>query len=206
MTRLQTVLLLHGEPGAGKDAIAKILVERHGFVRYAFADRLKTMCEALDPVVGSKLNGTPLRLTDVIDQYGWEIAKRHYPEVRRTQQRLATEVIREFVSPTYWAEVVRDQARSAFPAPVVVSDLRFESEVEVMSWLDDVRLWWVFRTDNPLRIDDDNAGHVSEAWHPAEGSYERVDNDGTLTDLAATVDQLLKAQVLRKAAELARKG
>ena len=43
---MAVVLLLHGWSGAGKDMVGKILCDRYGFQRLAFADELKRMiCE-----------------------------------------------------------------------------------------------------------------------------------------------------------------
>lgn len=191
----QLVILLHGEPGAGKDATGKFLVEQHGFTRFAFADRLKEMCEALNPIVSVDDGFVyPLRLTTVIEDLGWDEAKKIYPEVRRTQQRLATEVIREFVSPSYWADYVYNAVRAIAPYRAVITDLRFQSEMDVFDRWNlavDPHVWWIERPYNPQRMEGENATHVSEAWHPSE--YTPIRNNHDLPWLETVVkDEMWK--------------
>lgn len=184
-------IMLHGAQGVGKDAVGKILVEKHGYVRYAFADRLKEVCEVLDPVVGWEVNndtphGSPVRLTAVIARYGWDKAKKSYPEVRRIQQCLATEVIQDFVSQTYWADYVVDQAR--WQGRVVITDLRFQHEYDAVmrATAGEVDTWWVQRPG----FEHKPGEHArSESWHPPH--FYVVDNNRTLDDLEVTVQFLL---------------
>lgn len=211
-----TLIALHGDQGAGKDAIAKILVEQHGFTRFAFADRLKAMCEAFNPIIGYRddlqmhaqiANGEPVtfrpvRLCEVITQHGWDQAKRFNSEVRRTQQYLATEVIRDFVSDTYWADAIERDIKAEFDkaierakgtmyplgeAPkIVITDLRFESEYDMVRRNHGV-IWWVHRPHNPHV---QAAAHRSEAWHPP--FYRKIDNSGSIDDLAHIVADNLR--------------
>lgn len=199
------LIALHGEQGAGKDATAEILVRKHGFTRFAFADRLKQMCEALNPVVtyevdprlvaemtrytASQCDEWPtlrvVRLKDVVDRVGWDQAKRDYPEVRRTQQYLATEVVRDYVSENFWVDEVERGLRGCQRA--VITDLRFPSEYDMVQRLGGV-VWWVLRPNNPHR--QAHAAHRSEAWHPPV--YREVVNDGgDLDQLADTVRESL---------------
>ena len=43
---------LMGRAGAGKDTVASILTEHRGYARVAFADPLKEMALAVDPIIG----------------------------------------------------------------------------------------------------------------------------------------------------------
>jgi hypothetical protein len=214
------VIALHGAQGAGKDTVANILVERYGFTRIGFADRLREICLAANPIVTyqidhrliaewgnyqglnfeeAKLHAPtfkPVRLREVVGRYGWDEAKRRYPEARKVQQVMGTEVFRDMVRADFWVDWVDDQI-SAHSGDYVIPDLRFPNEG---AWREQTDLelvalrqgwaatWWVKRPNNPYRQADD---HASEAWHPAEGTYTEVVNDGTLEDLEVTVSNVL---------------
>ena len=56
------LIALFGPPGAGKDTVAKRLVEQHGFVRIAFADKVRELAyQVMSP-----------NLQSVVDYEGWE--------------------------------------------------------------------------------------------------------------------------------------
>jgi hypothetical protein len=77
---------LLGKKQSGKDTFARMLVQEHGFARYAFADPLKKAALALDPIViPGGPDHPPHTLTEVVRECGWENAKA-WPEVRRTLQ------------------------------------------------------------------------------------------------------------------------
>jgi hypothetical protein len=207
------VVVLHGEPGSGKDTIGKRLVDEHGFTRLAFADKLKELCEVLDPVVGvkidhqliSELNSVHLgerhvddvagiqsmRLVETVAKHGWDEAKRRYPEVRRIQRYLATEVVRDHIDADYWVNVVREQIGDG---DYVITDLRFPNEDALFRTdfrPDEWSGWWVLREDNPHRV---AAAHVSEEWHPTD--YTVVHNDGTVDELHSSVDMMVRELML----------
>lgn len=180
------VVGLTGLKRSGKDTVADRLVEQHGFTKVAFADPLREMALALDPLVADGYH-----LSDAVTDLGWEEAK-EYPEVRRTLQRLGTEVIRGFVDNSYWVDEMHDrllELRADGVERVVISDARFENEVDLVvddhAWF----LWagFVVRVDRPgMTIGD---GHASE--HPESLHHDYViTNDGTLDDLHAKVDSL----------------
>ena len=71
---------LCGRKRSGKDTLAEELVERYGYTRVAFADPLREMLLALDPVVEQGDYTRTLRVSDMVATRGWEDAKAH-PEV-----------------------------------------------------------------------------------------------------------------------------
>lgn len=185
-----TLIALTGPQRVGKDLVASILVERHGFQRVAFADALKAMCEDLNPIVDPSRYK---RLKDVVEEIGWEKAKDGFPEVRRTQQRLATEVIRDWVDPDFWIIQVEAYV-NAYSGPdyepnIVVSDLRFPNE---NSWVLK-RGGWLWDITRP-GYEHKSGEHISEVWRPQEGqpNLVRVANDATPEDLAVAVGVALQ--------------
>lgn len=130
---LPTPLLigLSGHAQTGKDTVAGILTEHLGFERIAFADALREMLYALNPLVPSPSQKSPLpayeyvRCASIVDAVGWEDAKKN-PEIRQLLQRLGTEAGRMILGPGIWVETA---LRSVEPGgKFVFSDVRFENE------------------------------------------------------------------------------
>lgn len=131
------VVGLSGFARSGKDATAKVLVEKYGFTQVAFADKLREFLYAMDPYVSggfdSRFGGTEYRrVQSVIDTFGWDGYKEspYGPDIRRSLQRLGTEAGRQ----TLWDTIWIDAAFAGLPddAKVVVSDARFFNEFDAV--------------------------------------------------------------------------
>ena len=119
---------IYGPAGVGKDTLAAALIEHFEFERVAFADPVREMALRIDPYVHTV--GMTARLSTVVDEEGWDQAKRAYSDVRRLLQRLGTEGVREIV-PSFWTDLAEDTA-SSISGPVVFPDVRFETEAEMV--------------------------------------------------------------------------
>lgn len=119
------ILGLSGYAGAGKDALAGALIAADPtWRRVAFADRLRSVTEAIDPDV----NG--IRLSWLLQLYGWEGLKRHGkhgPAVRGLLQRTGC-AVRDHIGPSTWV----DAALDGVDGNVVVTDVRFRNEAEAV--------------------------------------------------------------------------
>lgn len=175
------IIALSGFARSGKDEAAKVLVEQFGFRQVAFADKLREMLYALNPIVKQQqdayftnnVNTTYVR--DVIDRVGWDNYKEtpYGKEIRRLLQRLGTEAGRQ----TLWDSIWIDAALTGLPedARVVVSDARFFNEFDAV--LDRGGYVW--------RIEREGVGPAND--HPSEMeavNYDKfslyLDNNGTL--------------------------
>lgn len=175
---------LTGYSGSGKDTVAEILVREHGFVRYAFADKLRELLLAADPFIYSEWWGTHRPLSEIVDEDGWDVAKRDYPGVREALQRVGV-WHRENISEDFWVRLVKDQiTHEQLTSGVVVTDCRFSNEA---AW---VRSWGgsVMRVTRP-GVGPVN-GHCSEKLD-FEADHE-LHNAYSLSDLSAHVDLLLR--------------
>lgn len=167
------IIGLSGYARSGKDEAAKILVEEFGFTRVAFADKLREVLYALNPMVEIK-SDIPVYVQNVIDVYGWDKYKEseYGPEVRRLLQRLGTEAGRQALWDSIWV----DAALTGHPedARLVVTDCRFPNEAQAVK--DRGGLVW--------RINREGVGPANS--HPSETSLDRwefdawIDNRGTL--------------------------
>lgn len=138
------IIGLSGFARTGKDEVASVLINEFGFQRVAFADKLRDMIYALNPMVDisdltcdhADYNATKtwksVYLQDVIDVYTWDNYKesRYGPEIRRLLQRLGTEAGRQ----TLWDSIWIDAALTGLPddAKVVVTDARFFNEFDAV--------------------------------------------------------------------------
>ena len=196
---------LSGYARSGKDEAAKVLIEEFGFIRVAFADKLRDFLYALDPVVDSwhlEVDGKEKHffttVQSVIDRYGWDGYKEteYGPEVRRLLQRLGTEAGRN----TLWDSIWIDAALTGLPedARVVVTDCRFPNEAQAITERGG-KVWRIERTGVGPAKGTDGSIHPSEtslddwafdAWIGNTGSLEdyhdavRAAYDWTLGDKA----------------------
>lgn len=192
--RALRVIAMHGAFRTGKNTVGDILVRDHGFKQIAFADKLREMCLVLDPIVTDHVI-PGLRLSTVIERHGWEMAKNGYPEVRRTMQRLATDVIRNHVNPNYWVDVVADTIADS-DDDWVITDLRFANEAAAVVGLGG-QVWWITRPQVAGHLDVESLNHASEAWHPDPDAewVRHLANDGGAGQLAERVAALLADEV-----------
>ena len=176
------IIGLSGYARSGKDEAAKVLVEDYGFTRVAFADKLREVLYALNPIIAEKgastIAGryeTYVKVQDVIDRHGWDGYKEteYGTEIRRLLQRLGTEAGRQ----TLWDSIWIDAAFANLDenAKVVVSDARFFNEFDAVR----------DRGGKVWRIDREGVGPANDHASETEAvSYPHFDkylhNNGTL--------------------------
>lgn len=128
-------IALIGKARSGKDTAAGFLVRERAYTRVAFADPLKEMALSFDPFIPTHLCGERLihvRLSALVRDVGWEYAKDHYPEVRRTLQVIG-QTQRDFDA-DYWVNVAARKiaGAEAWNLPVVVTDVRYLNEAVML--------------------------------------------------------------------------
>lgn len=184
------IIALSGYARSGKDEAAHVLAAEYGFVQVAFADKLRDMLYALNPIVRQSWHGgmdldihpDTTHVQDVIDFFGWDGYKEsvYGPEIRRLLQRLGTEAGRQ----TLWDSIWIDAAFAGLSedAKVVVSDARFFNEFDAVR----ARGGYVWR------IDRDGVGPAND--HPSETEavgYDKfslfIKNNGTLEEYRNTI-------------------
>jgi hypothetical protein len=178
------IIGLSGYARSGKDTFADYLVEEYGFTRIAFADKLREFLLALNPIITSPVWGEHRRLTDVINEFGWNGYKesKYGKEIRELMQRLGTECGRQLISDTVWI----DAALRGVSGNVVVTDVRFPNEASAIEDTYDGRV---------LRVNRPGVGPAND--HPSETSldnhdfYDVFENDGTIDDLRNKIDEFM---------------
>ena len=193
MSKGQYIVLISGKKRAGKDTFAEVLLRvmreqginagtnTRGNARFALATPIRSMIEALNPVVAYM---PKRRYQEVVADWGYEKAKDKFPDIRVMMQGMGDAVktvdpdffSRHLVS-TMW-KFFTDRGRIAF-----VTDLRFQAEEDYIRACAEVAGVPVVH----IRVKESRhrgrppvvCHHDSECWEP-EVLDAKVNNDKTL--------------------------
>lgn len=188
-----TIIGLSGYARSGKDTVGDYLKLRHNFEKFAFADKLRECVLALNPIVGvSKTFRSgdggmsvaigPVRLNEVIEEYGWDGYKESYygDEIRGLLQRMGTEVGRNMIADDIWVRELDGKRGN-----IIVTDMRFPNEYERVK-RNGGQVWRINRPGtepaNP---------HISEVSLDNHDFDVTLTNDGDLEDLYFKVSEAL---------------
>jgi hypothetical protein len=178
------LLGLVGRKRSGKDTIARHL---HGFTRVAFADALKAAAYDADPVIsaGGRDGFRMIRLAQLVDLVGWEDAKDSYPDVVTYLQNFGVSM-RDNTDPDIWIKTAMRKATALLNdgADVVITDVRFQNEVEAVRDLGGV-VGRVTRPGAPSY--GANSGHVSEQVEALDVDFDVENVEGEPAMTAAIV-------------------
>lgn len=171
------IIGLSGYAQSGKDTVANILVEKHGFTRIAFADKLRECLYLTNPIVKPGM-----KVQDAVDEMGWDKAKVRIPEVRRLLQDIGV-AARKTIDTDVWVNAAFEDTLKGIK--YVITDVRFKNEAEAI----DRRDGQLIRVVRP-GVEAVN-GHISE--HDLDGyDFDRViKNSGTIADLDALVETMV---------------
>jgi hypothetical protein len=179
-----------GAAGAGKDTCVQMLVDQ-GWVRGAFADKMRQAVLALDPWIGGPELPHPVRLSLLVDSLGWDKAKRDHPEIRRTLQRFGTEAGRDVFGEDCWVDALMKSAwRATGPGKLAISDARFPNELAAIRNRGGV----LVLVERP-ELEALPGAHSSETSLGGETFDVVIANDGSVEDLRAKV---LAAAAMRR--------
>lgn len=162
---------LIGAAGSGKDTVANILASGWAYKRVAFADPVRQALLNLDPLVPvPTFEGTMVRVSALVNNLGWEDAKRRSPEIRTLLQRLGTDVVRS-IAPNFWVNFATRVATDVVLCgqTPVFTDTRFQNEVDMI------------RANGGIIIRVVRDGLINEAaGHVSEQLWSTVDADLTI--------------------------
>lgn len=167
-----------GQARSGKDTVANHLVSEYGFMRMAFADPLKAACTVLFDLSceESSEENKEERITY------WGVSP-------RTMYQLTGDALKQAFGPKFWVQRwAKEYGDFSNVQDVVVSDVRFEQEAEMIRYLGGV----------VIHIQRPGAGLTGvEAQHNSERGIAFIDGDimlnnsGTLDDLIRKIDNIM---------------
>lgn len=172
------LIALFGPPGAGKDTVAKRLVEQHGFVRIAFADKVREL--AYEVAIDTQ--------REQIDYFGWEKCKRKSEDYRKLLERVG-DGARKVFGPEFWVDAVRGEVNNllGMGKNVVITDLRKESEMWYVHTMEplgyNAKMWYVTCPGCERRPFDE--------WKPEWAAFT-IHNNDTIEALNQRVDEVLE--------------
>jgi hypothetical protein len=169
---------LSGYARSGKDTVAELLCLNYGYKRVSFADPMRQALYVLSP----KLDNI-VRLSEYVDDYGWDVAKQNQ-EVRRLLQVFGTEVGRKMFGLDFWIDIALKDLSG--DTQVVISDVRFPNEADAIAKLGG-SVWRINRKNHSAVN-----GHASEHAMDNYMFNHVIYNDGTLDDLSDEVFMLAK--------------
>ena len=125
------IIGLCGYAQSGKDSVAKTLVEKYGFTRVAFADKIRDLLYEMNPSINSEYEGVSTSLKKMVDAVGWDEAKCE-PEVRRLLQTLGVGARTVFYE-EFWIDVALTNVTNYKDSKnFVITDVRFKNEVAAL--------------------------------------------------------------------------
>jgi hypothetical protein len=139
------VFMLGHKSQAGKDTLANILIEKNNFIRFAFADKLKSVVQDLynfnhDQMHGNKKNDSDIRYKNTVDE------NEDFFTPRRILQLFGQDQRRLY--PDIWASYVFNSIekhhRETNHKNYVITDFRFPNEYSV------AKLWSEADTNRKL--------------------------------------------------------
>jgi nucleoside 2-deoxyribosyltransferase len=168
-----------GHARCGKDSLANLLVSSYGYTKLGFADGVRDVAKAIDPVVMARINTaepTAIRYTELLREIGYERAKGN-ADVRRLLQRVGTEGGRDIFGEDVWVNLLKSRVEGA--GNIVVADVRFLNEARAITELGGI----IIRVERPGYGPTNN--HRSET--------EQLDIRAHVTISATNLEELAEA-------------
>jgi len=187
--QLMTIIIgLHGHIGSGKDTIADYLVSHYNFRKISFAEPLKRIVSIITGWSFEYLNGQTEEYRVLRETVVHPIFKK---TGRQLLQEIGTDVFRNHFDENIWINIMENSLQTIIsqsqspPQNIVVTDCRFENEVEVLKKFKNNYFIMVHRPpfDEPNRHVSEKKLNIKDAFH--------VINNGTLDELYSKIDYFI---------------
>lgn len=206
MVSKKKIVILTGLKGSGKDEVAKILINKFGYKKLAFANLLKDTLASLLDWPRDGLEGT------TPEQREWreKIDPKYGFSPRQALQKVGTELLRDQLYKNIWVDAVLRQIAKSKHAKFVITDCRYANEIFAFKNCPyEVHFWRVERGERPKWwrraefvnrcncyyrrsnfYSDEIVHWINSEVHSSERSWQGIDNpeviiynNSTLTDL-----------------------
>lgn len=191
------IIAVCGFQGAGKDTVADILIEKHGFERLSFASALKDIISVMfgwerEMVEGRTPESRVFRET--IDE--WWSNKLGIPHFtpRYALQHIGTEVFRNHFHQDIWLSIIEKkiEMNSRKGKHIIITDCRFTNEFELVKKMGGI-IVQIHRGDKPIWFDDVKNNGITPNIHESEWKWIQypcsyiISNNGTMAELEETI-------------------
>ena len=176
--------------GSGKDTVANRLVEKHGYIRDSFAKSLKDAVAAMFNWNREMLEGNTTSSRHWREHPDTFWSKKFGKEVtpRWVLQHFGTEVMRDQMYDGIWVDSCIGRYKGQ---NTVISDTRFINEIKTIKAHGGIIIC-VQRGALPTRTEMKEKGVHQSEWDWLGYDYDiNIDNNGTLEELYAKVDDLI---------------
>jgi len=192
------VIAFSGFAGAGKDAAADVLVRLYGFERLAFADAIRDMTSAINPLLTFHDDGHVERYNDIVSYYtSLDDAKRYVPSIREFLVALGSSVRATLGESTFIDIVVKKATKlmgcdddnnpghgGSHGHSVAVSDCRYRGERDALCALGGTTIL--------ITRPGVTAANATERASLADFDPDfEIINDGTLQDLENAIKRVV---------------
>lgn len=177
---------LVGYANTGKDTLAKIF-EQHGYTHKAFAlPLLEYVCD-INPIIGYE-NNALVYFCDAIRKYGYDVAKRLYPEIRRVMVSIG-QSSRKHIDDNLWIDKILPITPRDTTEKIIISDVRYPEEETRIRQCHGIIIGVVRKGIEPPNNEEKT--HIPSLIRTADIV---IGNNGTIEDLNTIVATLISIQ------------
>ena len=181
--------------GSGKDTVAQRLVEKHGYIKDSFAKSLKDAVASMFNWNREMLEGDTTSSRHWRDKPDKFWSKKFGKDItpRWVLQYFGTEVMRGQMYDAIWIDSCIGRYKGQ---NTVISDTRFVNEITTIKAHGGIILC-VKRGELPTQKQMKDSGAHQSEWDWLASDFDiTIDNDGTLSDLYAKVDDLIVSNTI----------
>lgn len=187
---------LVGKAYSGKDTVADYLVDKWEYKKLSFACHMKDITALMFNWERSLLEGNTEKSRnwrEQTDEWWSERLQISNFTPRRALQIVGTDLIRKHLNIKFWIIAMEKKLNSLLESNmnVVISDVRFENEIEMIRKLGG-KIIGLNRISDDSKMDQLIASHISENvdWHEKNIDYT-IDNNGSKDSLFKKLDKII---------------
>ena len=196
------IIVCCGFSDAGKDQVAKRLIDGHGFIKLSFASVLKDILSIIFSWDRNMMEGTTeesREWRETIDEWWSDKLMIQHFTPRWAMQNIGTELFRQHFNTDIWIFALEKKLKNLRNANVVITDCRFENEYNFLKNItyDEVKFFYIERSEPPLWFYNKVIPpdlHISEyEWVKCllSNEYTTIPNYGTIEELNGIVDKIM---------------
>jgi hypothetical protein len=174
------IIGIAGYKGSGKDTAGSVLIDMFEFQKMSFAAPIKNLVASTFDLSRSMLDGTTPESRDLREQI--------LPHVFNKTPRFLLQVIgtgfRDLIDKDVWVKIVEEKYKNSLSQHVVITDVRFPNEVEMIN-----NHGFVIGIK---RKGFNGDAHISERALDDVALPYIINNDGDMTDLKMQMFEFMK--------------